>query len=162
MTARKKIVVTTAVLFTLAAGGVAVALWSATGSGSGQAQATTAVAAEIAAASGEPDLFPGFTDGDVSFTITNDNPYDIEFTDMTAGTVTSSDEANCPASNVTVAGASGLSLFGTRQQHDRRPVDRRRRHHGPGCPGRLPGRDLRGRTDPDRQPGRLVAIDWTT
>lgn len=59
---------------------------------------------------GTPDLYPGFTDGDVAFTIQNDNPYAVEFTHMTPGTVTSSDEASCPASNVTVDSATGLSL----------------------------------------------------
>ena len=46
----------------------------------------------------------------MSFTSANTNPYPVTFTSMTSGTVTSSDQTNCPASNVTVANASGLSL----------------------------------------------------
>ena len=89
----------------------AVAMWSSTGTGSGNAQALTAVDITVTAATGPADLYPGFTEGDVSFTSANTNPYDVTFTSMTSGTVTSGDEVNCPASNVTVANATGLSLL---------------------------------------------------
>ena len=62
------------------------------------------------AATGTADLYPGFTGGDVYFTITNPNPFPVEFTAMTAGTVVSSDPVNCPAANISVAGATGLSI----------------------------------------------------
>lgn len=90
--------------------GVAVALWSASGTGAGQARALTAQTLTVTAATGAADLYPGLTGGDLYFTLTNPNPYDVTFTSMTAGRVTSSDEPNCPAVNVTVAGTSGLSL----------------------------------------------------
>lgn len=93
-----------------AAAGVAYAMWSAQGSGSGRASAAFAVDAEIVAADGTPDLFPGATDGDIAFTVTNPNPYPITFTAATVGAVTSSDEAACPATNVTVAEPGALDI----------------------------------------------------
>lgn len=62
-------------------------------------------------ADGTADLYPGFTGGDVHFTLTNDNPYSVTFTSMTPGTVTvDGAHPGCPAASVTVAPASGLSL----------------------------------------------------
>lgn len=93
------------------AAGFAPAAWSGSGSGSGRATARTAQTATVNATTGAADLYPGFTDGDVHFTLTNTNPYPITFTSMSSGTVTSLDAGNCPAANVTVdASASGLSL----------------------------------------------------
>ncbi|QYG92824.1 hypothetical protein HC251_10545 [Iamia sp. SCSIO 61187] len=90
--------------------GVAAALWSSDATGGGQAEARTAETVTVAAATGTADLYPGFTDGDLTFTLDNDNPYPITFTSADAGTVTSSDEAGCPASLVTVDDATGLEL----------------------------------------------------
>jgi len=59
------------------------------------------------------DLYPGFVEGDVYFTITNANPYEITFTDMTAGNITvDADHADdCPATSITVESpVTGLSL----------------------------------------------------
>ncbi len=98
-------------LATLVVGaGTVAALWSANGSGSGQARATTAQALTVNAATGATDLYPGFTAGDVYFTLTNPNPYPVTFTSMTAGAITSSNPSGCPSSNITVANATGLSL----------------------------------------------------
>ena len=92
-------------------GSMAYALWSSTGLGSGNAKALSAVDVTVTAATGAADLYPGFADGDVHFTLTNTNPYAIDFASMTPGTITSSDETNCPASNLTVdTVASGLGL----------------------------------------------------
>jgi hypothetical protein len=91
-------------------GGIAAALWGATGTGSGRARSTSAVALTVTASDGAQDLYPGFTQGDVFFTITNPNPYGVTFTSMTPGTVTSSDTTGCPSANVTVVAATGLSL----------------------------------------------------
>lgn len=114
---RSAIVVSVVVALLLSAG-VAYALWSAQGTGSGRARATTAVNAVVnpvncAATPGCIDLYPGFANGDVYFTITNSNPYPITFTDMTASTVTvdAGHSAACPASSITVASpVTGLSL----------------------------------------------------
>lgn len=90
--------------------GLAIALWSSDGTGSGNARALTAQTVTVNATTGTADLYPGFTGGDVHFTLTNTNPYPIMFTDMTSSTVTSSNQGACPAANVTVAPATGLSL----------------------------------------------------
>lgn len=90
--------------------GVAFALWTAQGSGSGSARAVTANSITVSAATGAADLYPGFAGGDVHFMLTNTNPYPVLFDSMTPGTITSSDPTGCPASNVTVASATGLSL----------------------------------------------------
>jgi hypothetical protein len=95
---------------TVAVGGMAFALWSATGSGPGRAQAITAGTITVAAATGTADLYPGFSDGDLYFTLTNPNPYAVTITAMTPGTVTSGNVGACPSSNVTVDSATGLSL----------------------------------------------------
>ena len=99
----KKVAITALAAGLGLAGGAAYALWSASGSGSGSAQAITAQSVTVSASTGTADLYPGFTGGDVFFSLTNPNPYAIRFTSMTAGTVTSSNQASCPASNVTVA-----------------------------------------------------------
>ncbi|MGH2737097.1 MAG: hypothetical protein ACRDKZ_16080, partial [Actinomycetota bacterium] len=69
--------------------GVAFANWTATGTGSGSAQAVTAAASAVTSRSGAADLYPGFNDGDLHFTVTNPNPYPVQFTSATLGSVTS-------------------------------------------------------------------------
>jgi|KBSMisStaDraftv2_1062788.scaffolds.fasta_scaffold134986_1 hypothetical protein len=110
MSRRRAFVAMAIVGVVLTGGGIAAALWSANGSGPGQAKALSAQSLTVTAATGAADLYPGFTGGDVFFTITNPNPYPVTFTSMTAGTVTSSNPAACPSANVSVANASGLSL----------------------------------------------------
>jgi hypothetical protein len=107
---RFRLVVVGALLSIVLMGAVASALWSASGTGSGRAVALNAQSVVVSATPGTQDLYPGSTGGAVYFTLTNPNPYAVTFTTMTAGTVTSSDQANCPASNVSVGNASGLSL----------------------------------------------------
>lgn len=106
----KKAAVAGAVLALALLAGSAVALWSATGTGAGNAKAITAQSVTVTAATGTADLYPGYTQGDVYFTLTNPNPYPITFTSMTPGTITSSNAGACAASNVSVVSASGLSL----------------------------------------------------
>lgn len=107
----KRFVVAACVVAAIGGAGVAAyAEWSGSATGAGRARATTVVQATLSAANGAPDLFPGFSDGDVFFTVTNPNPFGITYTDMTADTVTSSNQAACPASNVTIEPATGLSL----------------------------------------------------
>ena len=107
----RKLVVAGVLVGALSVGGIAAALWSSSGTGSGRAAARTAQTVTVTAVTGAADLYPGFSGGDVYFTLTNSNPYSIEFASMTAGTVTSSNPTNCPVSgNVSVIGASGLTL----------------------------------------------------
>jgi hypothetical protein len=102
----------------LVSAGAVFALWSAQGTGSGRAEATTALTATVSPVDCAPspdcaDLYPGFTDGDLSFTITNPNPYEITFTDMAAGTITvDADHADdCPLTSITVESpVTGLNL----------------------------------------------------
>jgi hypothetical protein len=91
--------------------GVAFAAWTASGLGSGTAKAVTASTSVVTGRNGTPDLYPGFTDGDVHFTVTNPNPYPVRFVSATFGSVTSSDPANCASNLVTTdASASGLTI----------------------------------------------------
>ena len=92
-------------------GGTAMALWTSSGVGSGNAKALSAVTITVTASTSTPDLYPGFTQGKVAFTSVNTNPYPVTFTSMAPGPVTSSDPTNCPATNVSVASAAGLSLL---------------------------------------------------
>jgi hypothetical protein len=106
----KKATVIAVVLGVMLVAGVAFAAWTANGSGSGTAKALTAQTVTVNAVTGTADLYPG-SNGKVSFTLTNSNPYSITFTNATVGTITSGDPTNCPASNVTANGPfSGLSL----------------------------------------------------
>ena len=108
---RKKKIVAIALGTTLAAGGGAAwALWSASGTGAGRATALTAQSITATAVTGTASLYPGATDGDLYFTLTNPNPYPVTFDTMTAGAITSSNPGACPASNVSATGATGLSL----------------------------------------------------
>jgi hypothetical protein len=107
----RKRTIAAAIVFIAAAGGAVAAYWGATGTGDGEAASVSAQAITVSASTGTADLYPGFTDGDLSFTVTNPNPYPVEFTSYTAGTITSSDPANCPSTNVTVVdGAISLSV----------------------------------------------------
>lgn len=110
MSRKRKLSIVGVVVAVLLGGGVAAALWSTTGIGTGSAKATSAQNVTVTAATGTADLYPGFTGGDVFFTLTNPNPYPVTFTSMSAGTVTSSNPSGCPASNITVANASSLSI----------------------------------------------------
>lgn len=118
MPRKRKFVIVGVVSLAILIGSVfAFAQWLGTGTGSGRARASTAVAATVnpVNCANVPtcnDLYPGYTQGDVYFTITNTNPYEITFTDMTPGAITvdAGHAAACPAGSITVASASGLSL----------------------------------------------------
>jgi hypothetical protein len=86
-----------------AAGTGAYALWTAGGTGTGTAKALTAQAITVTASTGAADLYPGFTGGDLSFTLSNPNPYPVTLNAMSLGSVTSSNSGACAASNVSVA-----------------------------------------------------------
>ncbi len=107
---KKRIAAIAAFTALTAGGGVAWGLWSAAGAGSGRTTALTAVSVTVTAAAGPASLFPGATNGDIAFTLTNPNPYPVQFTSMTPGAITSSNAGACPVSNVSVAGATGLAI----------------------------------------------------
>src|SRR4051794_30761030 len=106
---RKPIAIAATVAVVLAGGTVAYGAWTANGSGSSQAKAVTAVALTVNVATGTADLYPGGS-GAVFFTVANTNPYGVSLTTANFGAVTSSDEVNCPAANITVNNKTGLSL----------------------------------------------------
>jgi hypothetical protein len=81
---RKKILGLGVVVGVLAALGIAFAAWTATGTGSGRATATSAQSLTVNATTGTADLYPGQTQGDVYFTITNPNPYGVSFSSYTS------------------------------------------------------------------------------
>ena len=83
---KKRIAAIAAFTALTAGGGVAWGLWSAAGAGSGRTTALTAVSVTVTAAAGPASLFPGATNGDIAFTLTNPNPYPVQFTSMTPGT----------------------------------------------------------------------------
>ena len=106
---RRPLAVAATVALVLGGGTVAYGAWSSNAAGSSQAKSVTAVALTVNVATGGPDLYPGGS-GAVYFTVTNTNPYGVSLTAANFGAVTSSDEANCPASNITVSNKTGLSL----------------------------------------------------
>ncbi|MBL8775975.1 MAG: hypothetical protein JNK12_08595 [Acidimicrobiales bacterium] len=107
---RNKVAALVIALTVMLTAGLAVALWTANGTGSGNARALTAQTITVNATTGTADLYPGFNDGDVHFTLTNTNPYDVTFDSMTPGAITSSNPGACPSTNVTASSATGLSL----------------------------------------------------
>jgi hypothetical protein len=87
---------------------VGIALWAASGSGPGSAKVVTAQTLTVTAAvSPTADLFPGGS-GALQFSVANPNPYPVTLTSIAYGAVTSGDQANCPASNLTPAGGGAL------------------------------------------------------
>ena len=110
----KKLIVSGVLAAVLVASGVAYAAWTSSGVGSGRASSGSAVQLTVNAVTGAADLYPGFTEGDVYFTITNTNPYAVTFTSMTLGSAivneVPGDATACPPTNVTATGATGLSL----------------------------------------------------
>ena len=98
------------VLTSVSGTAIGFALWSTNGIGTSTAKALSAQAITVNASSATADLYPGFTHGAVNFTITNPNPYPITISSVTPGTITSSNQAACAASNITGAAVSGLAL----------------------------------------------------
>lgn len=108
---RKKVIGAAAVVVVAAgAAGGAYALWTTDGTGSGGAASGGTVDVTVTASAGPADLYPGFTAGDIYFTLTNTNDFPVTFTDAGVGTVTPADAVACPPENVTAIGATGLDL----------------------------------------------------
>ena len=92
-----------------AGGSVAYAAWTSSATGSSQAKSATASSATVTAAAGTAGLYPGASDA-VYFTVTNPNSFAVTYTTATFGAVVSSDEATCPAANVTTTDKTGLNI----------------------------------------------------
>ena len=96
--------------------GVSYGYWTSTGSGSATLRSTSAIDIEVSSVAAPlADLYPGKTD-DLSFRLTNSNPYPVEVRAVTAVSLTSSDAAACPVANLTldpavVAGAGGVGGY---------------------------------------------------
>src|SRR4051812_33108229 len=74
---KKKVAVVGVAVGAVIGGNMAYAVWTANGSGSGNAKALTAQTISVSASTGTADLYPGFTAGDVFFTVSNANPYAV-------------------------------------------------------------------------------------
>ena len=109
MNRMQRVVAVLAVMGIATGGGVAIAVWSATGAGSGPARAVTAQPLVATAGVATADLFPGFTQGDLFFSVRNPNPYPVTITSFTPGAITTSAPA-CANTNITVAPAIGLAI----------------------------------------------------
>ena len=107
----KKALIGAAVTTSVVAGaGLAWANWSGNASGAGTATARTAQVVTITAATSVDDLlYPGFTQGDVDFTLSNTNPYPITFTGWSSSAV-SSNIAGCTSGNVTLSTPAAISI----------------------------------------------------
>jgi hypothetical protein len=90
-------------------GGAALALWSTNGVAAGGAVRPAPI--RVIAEDGPPDLFPGFDRGDVYVRLKNPNPFPVTVESLEPTGVTSGNPSACPASNITVRPAHGLSLF---------------------------------------------------
>lgn len=107
---RKSKVLIGAGILTLLLGGVAVALSPATGGGTARARSLSAVAITVTAIDGAPDLYPGFSGGDLHFNATNTNPYDVTFTDFAVVSLTSSDVDCDPALWIDIDDVTPISV----------------------------------------------------
>jgi hypothetical protein len=103
---RKAVVAVYTAAALIATGGVGYAVWSASGSGPGAAAAISAQPLVVVAGTTTPDLYPGAT-GDVFFSVTNPNPYNVEVDAATLSSIDgTSDDPNCPGTNFTLNGGS--------------------------------------------------------
>jgi hypothetical protein len=87
----------------------AAAYWKASGSGSGTAKTGTGAAISFTTTGTVPLLYPTGT-FDLALTVTRNATKTITIQTLTPGTVVSASPSTCPASWVTVATKTGLSL----------------------------------------------------
>lgn len=86
-------------------GGVAMALWTTSGTGSGGAGADVAqslVVTAVLPGSSGTSLYPGGPAGWVYFTVKNPNPFNVTVTGLSWGTPVSANPTACPSSNFTL------------------------------------------------------------
>jgi len=103
---RRAVVATALGAVAVAGTGTAFAYWSSTGSGSGASGAGTPHPVVVTAGANPADLLPGGAGGvavklDNTVSGGNGNNFSVQLSKVTALSVTSSDETNCPAANVT-------------------------------------------------------------
>lgn len=93
--------------------GIALAVWSASGTGSGGAAATVAkslVVTAVTPSGAGAGLYPGSPPGWVYFTVQNPNPYAVTVTGLAWGTPTSTSTASCPNSNISLDAGAPTSV----------------------------------------------------
>jgi hypothetical protein len=78
--------------------GAAYAAWLLSGEGSAQASSAEAADLQVASVQVQPAFFPGSTN-DLSFTVTNPNPFPVLITGITP-TIASTNTTACPNTNV--------------------------------------------------------------
>jgi hypothetical protein len=113
MRKRTKIAIATLVAFAAIGGGVAYAVWTATGSGSGAGEALIAQAMTvnpITPSQSGASLYPGGPAGWVYLTITNPNPFPVNVTHINWGTPTSTNPTNCPNSQISLDASAPSTL----------------------------------------------------
>lgn len=95
------------------AGSIALAAWVATGTGSGAAKAITATDLVVVNGTAVADLYPGFSNGDLELTVTNNNPYAVSVTSVQrTGAAITSDNATCDANGSGVTMDAGAIAVG--------------------------------------------------
>lgn len=102
----KRVLISLGVLIASAVvAGIALAVWSASGSGTGDALATTAkpiAVSTVALSSTAASLYPGGPPGSVYMKIDNPNPYAVTITGASWGLATSTNPTTCANSNISV------------------------------------------------------------
>lgn len=107
-------VVVAALVGGMLAGTVAMAAWVATGTGTGSAMAITATDLVVSDGTASPDLYPGFTDGDLYLSVENPNPYDVTVTTIEPdllGTVSSDGGVDCQGADTGVVLDAGQTTL---------------------------------------------------
>lgn len=95
----------------VAVAAVAYAFWSSTGSGNGSAATANpgAQTVSITQSSTITGLYPGGPAQTLSGSVTNNNSNAVRVGSVSIGTVTTSDEANCPGSEFTTGGSAPVN-----------------------------------------------------
>jgi hypothetical protein len=93
--------------------GVALSVWSASGTGSGAGAALIAkplVVTAVTPGQSGASLYPGGPAGWVYLTIQNQNPYAVNVTSLSWGTPTSTSTSTCPSANISVDANAPTSI----------------------------------------------------
>jgi len=100
----------------IATAGIALAVWTVTGSGQGGAAATVSksliITPTLPANPSIQPIYPGGPAGPVFYLVSNPNPFAITVTGISYGTPVSNNATTCPSSNVSID-ASAPTTFST-------------------------------------------------